>query len=120
MGRFANGPLVVYWHGNETQEEKTIRKWENGKGNRDTLNIPKNVSILRSCDTGSSINWSPFTTRSCSRENTSSHRCICRWYIDIVNGRYASLTVPFGSMASSSNVLHWRGRMKCQRTRLWC
>lgn len=28
-----------------------------------------------------------------------------RWYIDMVNGRYAPLTVPFGSMASSSNVL---------------
>lgn len=67
--------------------------------------IPKNVSMRRNCDTGSSINWSPFTTKSCSRENTSSHRCICRWYMDIVNGRYVSLTVPFGSMANSSNVL---------------
>lgn len=84
--------------------------WFKKKNKNSNLYIPKNVSILRSCETGSSINWSPFTTKSCSRENTSSHRCICKWYIDMVNGRYASLTVPFGSMASSSNVLyHWNG-----------
>lgn len=67
--------------------------------------LPKNVSIRRICDSGSSISRSPFTTSNCSRENTSSQRCICRWYIEIANGRYASLTVPFGSIASSSKDL---------------
>lgn len=47
-----------------------------------------------------------------------------RWYIDMVNGRYAPLTVPFGSMASSSNVLlksavfHWRWT-RCSLVYAW-
>lgn len=67
--------------------------------------LPKNDSMRRSCESGSSISWSPFTTSSCFRENISNHRCICKWYIDMINGRYDSLTVPFGSIASSSKVL---------------
>lgn len=75
---------------------------------------PKKSSIRRSCDTGSSINWSPLTTSNCSRGKTSNHLCTWTWYCDIASGRYASLTVPFGRIAKSSNDLglHWRGRKK--------
>lgn len=61
--------------------------------------------MRRNCDSGSSINRSPLTTSSCSRENTSNQRCMCKWYIEIDNGRYASFTVPFGSITNSSKDL---------------
>lgn len=70
---------------------------------------PKKSSIRRSCDTGSSISWSPLTTSNCSRGKTSNHLCTWTWYCDIASGRYASLTVPFGRIAKSSNDLDFFG-----------
>lgn len=98
-------------------KKKPLNRYSNSEPIRAELlwntSLPKNVSMRRNCDSGSSINRSPLTTSSCSREKTSNQRCTCRWYMEMDNGRYASFTVPFGSIANSSNVL-WIGRANRQ------